>query len=546
MACCSSKSTVAAVLPPAMQLSGVLPAGGLAKLRDIIGGEIADLKTSWDSLCAAIVPPPAGAQLHVEKRDELIRLKDQIIAAITQRLLATADDIDLQAVEMYDKILTGLESRMEVYNIHRGVKVGERDGGKMSALIAQGLMTFNINAKEEEKLVPAGENVNHIVAVIVVNGDSRRELGDRGTGEPGNRGAPPLSSLPPSNPPLSPCRPFRPREPLPARPRDSSNDFDSELLRDRAPAPGRPVRAAVHGELLREQGHHKGGDGGKQVGQVRRRAGEGREEEEATEAPLSAKKAQCPLFSSSVLLCPILPVSPPCSRSVVPPSPPPLTLAPRHRSDYINALVLVICAGKKLEFLERGARTDFGKWLGLEMGENSRITKIYWPKQKLGNMLSTNIINLEHLVHLNLSHNNFVGRIDPLFKCHSLEHLDISHNKFSGELEIIPDMGLAETETTRKRKLGNGGNGAFGLFGAGWRLPAREDTQKKMRSLQRQDSDASDYDGDEVRSGGGGGRGARRVERSKWSAASGTLNVNGTSAAPLLICELPRAAFAHM
>jgi hypothetical protein len=386
MACCGSKkSTILAVLPPAMEISSG------TSVRDIVGGEVMDLHQAWDALCSAIVPPSNNDKLPGSHKEKLLMLKDQLTAAVTQRLMSTGETISMQAVEHYDEVLKQVDSRLLVYGIPRDAKAGEGSKG-VGSLLKEGLRTFNKKAED--------------MALVKQDPDDA----------------------------------------------DNPIMLDQHLIKNHST--GVVVPLTCFEIALRQW----------LTPFVNRLASSYFENRPVSKDKMAVRNGV--------------------------------------RSDYINLLVVAMCAGKTLDWLANDKRESLPEWRGVEYGMDSRVRKIYWKKMKLGNQLSSNLLNLEWLTYLNLSYNNFTGRIDVLFKCTSLEHLDISHNQFSGELEIVPDMGLTDME---KPKLMNGGvKNAFGTFFGGGKTdkPNSRQSLRKRMSARRKDSaeegGSDEFDGDEL------------------------------------------------
>ncbi len=122
------------------------------------------------------------------------------------------------------------------------------------------------------------------------------------------------------------------------------------------------------------------------------------------------------------------------------------------RFDVMLAMSFALEGGKDWKFLEQDHGANFGKWRGVELGMRSRVKKISWPQCSLKARLPPLLPQMDILVFLDISQNDYYGRVDTLFRCRSLRYLDISGNNFEGELEIPPDlsktneMGTSESE----------------------------------------------------------------------------------------------------
>lgn len=83
---------------------------------------------------------------------------------------------------------------------------------------------------------------------------------------------------------------------------------------------------------------------------------------------------------------------------------------------------------------------DCCSWEGITCDDslNSLITKISLPSKGLSGNLTSTILNLHSLSHLDLSHNRFLGPLPPRFfsALDQLMVLNLSYNSFSGELPL--------------------------------------------------------------------------------------------------------------
>ncbi|KAF5733319.1 putative Leucine-rich repeat receptor protein kinase EXS precursor [Tripterygium wilfordii] len=102
--------------------------------------------------------------------------------------------------------------------------------------------------------------------------------------------------------------------------------------------------------------------------------------------------------------------------------------------DSLFSLSLNVSASPALNW---SSSTDCCLWEGVHCDRNNRVSTLRLPSRGIRGAIPITFADLEHLTHLNLSHNHLSGPLPQGFfsSLHQLETLDLSYNNLSGVLQ---------------------------------------------------------------------------------------------------------------
>ncbi|CAF2114907.1 unnamed protein product [Brassica napus] len=118
---------------------------------------------------------------------------------------------------------------------------------------------------------------------------------------------------------------------------------------------------------------------------------------------------------------------------------------PFQRLSATHKIKKLSCGSQVTYLLKWNPSVDCCSWEGITCDDslNSHITNISLPSRGLFGNLTSTILSLHSLTHLDLSHNRLLGPLPPGFfsSLDQLRVLNLSYNSFSGELPLEQSFG---------------------------------------------------------------------------------------------------------